>query len=59
MELEPKEYEFDSFLEPCFFRAEPFQIGLGISSFFIVMVSRFQTKHWYKKHIVVLTFDQQ
>ena len=59
MAPEPKDDEFDSFLEPCFFRADFFQIGLGTSIFFILMVSRFQIKHSYKKHIVVPRFDQQ
>ena len=34
MAPEPKDDEFDSFLEPCFFRANSFQIGLGTSNFF-------------------------
>ena len=45
MAPEPKDDEFEYFLECCFFGAESVQIGLAASKFFIGMVICFQIKH--------------
>ena len=59
MAPEPKDVEFESFLDPCFFRADSFQIALATCNFFIGMITCFQIKHCYMKQIVIDTFDQQ